>query len=111
MDSIPLAGGIEDRSTNAPYVVQKLEKMMDLLYYVLGIEMIHAAQAMDLRPKKQFGRITGQVHDILRERVAFYDSDNRMISDDIEAAYELLRSGELLGRLALPDDFGKSKEE
>lgn len=111
MDSIPLAGGIEDRSTNAPYVVQRLEKMMDLLYYVLGIEMIHAAQAMDLRPEKQFGRITGQVHDILRERVAFYDSDNRMISDDIEAAYELLRSGELLDRLALPDDFGKSKEE
>ena len=104
VDSIPLAGGIEDRSTNAPLVVDRLERILDDLCYILGIELIHGTQAMDLRPGRQWGQVTGQLHDLFRERVSFYDSDNRLISEDIEAAYQLIKSGELWERLELPEE-------
>jgi len=38
--------------TNAPRTVQRVRTQIDTLYYILGIEMMHAAQAIDLRWQK-----------------------------------------------------------
>ncbi|MFQ7551869.1 MAG: aromatic amino acid lyase [Blautia marasmi] len=56
MDTFPLAGEIEDRSTNAPLAVQRLDKILDDLCYILGIELMLAGQAMDLRRGETFGK-------------------------------------------------------
>ncbi len=97
VDGFALAGDIEDRTTNSPYVVQKIRKIVDNLRYVLAIELIHACQAMDFREGKNFGKITKQVHNEVRKYIPFYDKD-RNLSIDIEKTYELIKGRTLLRR-------------
>lgn len=47
-----MAGNIEDVPTNAPRTVQRVRTQIDTLSYILGSEMMHAAQAIDLRWQK-----------------------------------------------------------
>lgn len=96
MDTFSLAGDMEDISTNAPLVVQKHLQIVDNLFYILSIEIIHAAQAMDLR-KAHYGVGTENALALYRTVVAFYDNDDRVLTDDIERTHDFLRSGGLLG--------------
>lgn len=52
LDNFAIAGNIEDVPTNAPRTVQRVRTQIDTLYYILGIEMMHAAQAIDLSWQK-----------------------------------------------------------
>ena len=47
-----MAGNIEDVPTNALRTVQRVRTQVDILSYILGIEMMHAAQPIDLRWQK-----------------------------------------------------------
>ena len=99
MDTLPLAGEIEDRSTNAPLVVGRLEKILDDLCYILGIELMLAGQAMDLRKGKILGEVTGRGFAVLREKIPFYDKDDRVLTEDIEAVCEMIKEGTFLRKL------------
>ena len=44
-----MAGNIEDVPTNAPKTVQRVRTQINTLSYILEIEMMRAAQAIDLR--------------------------------------------------------------
>ncbi|MBJ6359921.1 histidine ammonia-lyase [Paenibacillus sp. GCM10012307] len=90
-DYYALAGDIEDHGSNAPLVVSKVEQITDRLLYILAIEAIHAAQAIDLREAVQLGQGTRTLYKAIREVVPFLDKD-RCLTDDIEASYTLLRS-------------------
>ncbi|WP_425058796.1 Histidine ammonia-lyase [Sporomusa carbonis] len=94
MDFYAVAGNIEDHANNTPYVVQKTRKIIDNLYYILGIEAMHAAQACDLRQEPEFKLgVAGQVvYRKIREAVPFLAKD-RNLTIDIANAYELLKSG------------------
>jgi len=94
-DFFALAGDMEDHANNAPYIVQKTRKIVDNLFYILGIEAMHAAQAVDLRSDIKMGKGTKAAYDSIREAVPFYDKD-RNLSIDIKNAYEVLRSGKLI---------------
>lgn len=100
IDGLAIAGDIEDRHTNATHVVQRIRKMVDNLRVIFAIELLHAAQAMDLRKDKARGRVTGQALAAVREVIPFYGED-RNLSADIAKAVELLRAGRLLE--LLPD--------
>jgi histidine ammonia-lyase len=52
LDNFAIAGNIEDVPTNAPRTVQRIRTQIDTLSYILGSEMMHAAQAIDLRWQK-----------------------------------------------------------
>ena len=52
LDNFAMVGNIEDVPTNAPRTVQRVRTQIDTLSYVLGSEMMHAAQAIDLRWQK-----------------------------------------------------------
>ena len=52
LDNFARAGNIEDVPTNPLRTVQRVRTQIDTLYYILGIEMMHAAQAIDLRWQK-----------------------------------------------------------
>ena len=67
---------------------------MDNLRYMLGIELIHAVQAVDLRAQPSLGRVTSPVHRGFRETVPFY-SEDRNISVDIQKAYDFVASGRM----------------
>ena len=58
-----------------------------------------AGQAMDLRRGETFGEITGKGLAVLREKIPFYDKDDRILTEDIEAVYELLKEGTFLRKL------------
>ena len=53
LDNLAMAGNIEDVPTNALRTVQRVKTQIDTLSYILGIEMMHPAQAIDLRWQKK----------------------------------------------------------
>lgn len=96
MDFYSLAGTIEDHASNLPLACYKIFQMLDNIKYIIGIEAMHAAQAIDLRKKSEkLGRGTKKAYDIFRQYVAFYDKD-RNLSRDIKKAYDCINSKKLL---------------
>jgi histidine ammonia-lyase len=93
-DYYSLAGDMEDHSTNAPLTVSKTSEIIDRLTYILGIEAMHAAQAIDLRKDIKLGEGTQSAYNRIRAVIPFLDQD-RSLSGDIQAAYTLLKTGEL----------------
>lgn len=92
---LPVAGGIEDVATNAPEVVRRVQKQIDNSYALLGVELIHSAQAIELRRAKQkeftLAPATVKLYDAVRRKAAFLDQD-RPLTPDFRAAAEVLRS-------------------
>ncbi|KQP35784.1 histidine ammonia-lyase [Pseudorhodoferax sp. Leaf274] len=95
LDYLPVAGGVEDIATNAPRVVERVQRQIDNSFALLGIELIHAAQAIDLRKQQQPGFTlsppTAELYGALRKQVAFLDTD-RPMTPDFRAAAALLAS-------------------
>lgn len=95
MDSIPLAGGIEDHSTNAPFVIDRFAKIIDNLVYITAIEEMHAAQAVELRlrdhPELKLGEATSTELQNFRKVIPFLDED-RLLQKDIDTAATYIRT-------------------
>jgi histidine ammonia-lyase len=91
--SYPVAGEIEDTATNSLLVVEHLKKILDNLYQIMGIELIHASQAIDLRklqtPGLRLGKSTISFHSSFRKKVPFLQKD-RELTPDIKNAYEFI---------------------
>lgn len=91
MDFYSLAGNIEDHASNLPLAADKVLKIIDNIKYIIGIEAIHAAQAIDLRGDIELGRTTKLAYEEMRKTIPFLDGD-RNLSVDIKKAYELIKS-------------------
>lgn len=93
-DALVLAGNIEDIGTNAPMVAQRVQRQVAYLRTLLGIELMHAAQAVDLRtradPQRQIGAGTGALLQAFRKQVGFLSQDRRL-ADDIARADRFLQ--------------------
>ena len=97
MDFYQLEGGIEDRGTNLPMAAGKALRILDNLRYLVGIEALYGAQAVDLRKQKKeirLGEYTQKAYDEIRKAIPFLHEDRNMHSE-IRAAYELVTSGTL----------------
>jgi histidine ammonia-lyase len=94
-DFIALAGDIEDHSTNAPYLVKKTRSIVERSLSILGIEALHAAQAIDLRQQLQIGEGSRIAYEIIRENISFYRGA-RPLTGDLQSAAALLQSGQLI---------------
>ena len=107
-DFDPFANGIEDHASNLPLAAARSLQIVDNLRYMLGIELMHAAQAIDLRRDQrldnrlQLGRVTGPLKEDFRTVVPYYAED-RNLSVDMEKAYQYIRSGRLLSVLESAD--------
>jgi histidine ammonia-lyase len=92
-DASTAAGGIEDVASNAPLVVDRVSRMVDNLYYIVGMELMHAAQAVDLRrratPTLALGHDTSRLYEKYRGVVPFLDRD-RPLTDDISKSHDYL---------------------
>ncbi|MFT4535824.1 MAG: histidine ammonia-lyase [Saprospiraceae bacterium] len=95
MDFFAVAGDIEDMGTNGPRVVRRNRKMIDNCYYILGLELMHAAQAIDLRiqanPHLKLAPTTKSFLKAFRKKVDFMKED-RVLTTDIERSYLFLKS-------------------
>ncbi|CAB3631928.1 Histidine ammonia-lyase [Achromobacter sp. 2789STDY5608633] len=92
-DALAVAGNIEDVATNGPLAAQRLGQQAVRLRTLLGIELIHAAQAVDLRTRadgqRPVGKGTGAVLAAFRQEVPFLSQDRRL-ADDIARAERFL---------------------
>jgi histidine ammonia-lyase len=95
LDFIPVANSIEDHATNATMTVNKANMMLENVRYVLAIELMSAAQAIDLRENAALGPPGRAIYEAVRNVVPFMTDDD-VLSTGIEAVHKLIASGDLL---------------
>ena len=72
-----IAEGIEDRFTLLPVGARRLDAMAALALRVAAVELLCAAQAVDLRARRsELGNGTGTTYDLTRAHIAFTGPDD-----------------------------------
>ncbi len=94
VDSIPTNCNQEDHVSMGPIAGWKVQKIVDNVYHILAIELLSAAQAIDLLQPKELSERLRAVHRLLRDKVAFLEHD-RMLADDVRAVEALMRTDSL----------------
>ncbi len=94
IQSIPAAADQEDFVSMGMNTAIKNTQILDNAYGVLGIEIMAAAQALDLRDYK-FGAGVTKAHEVVRRYVEFLDID-RPLHKDNTAMQNLVKSCEIL---------------
>ncbi|WP_375390064.1 histidine ammonia-lyase [uncultured Amnibacterium sp.] len=94
VDSIPSSAMQEDHVSMGWHAARKLRRSVDALARVLGIEVLAAARALDLRAPLQPAPASAAVRDRLREHVAGPGPD-RFLAPELEAAAALVRDGRI----------------
>ena len=95
VDSIPSSAMQEDHVSMGWSAARKLRRAVDGLARVLAIELVTAARGVELRAPLSPGEATGAVIGRLRSAVGGPGPD-RFVAPDLEAAYELVRGGEVV---------------
>ena len=95
LDFLPVSEGIEDHATMAPLTVRKAGQIVDRLTAVIAIELMVAAQAVDLRGSIRLGRGTRAAYDAVRQVIEPLDED-RVLGAEVERLHILIASGKLL---------------
>ena len=94
-DSIPTSMGQEDHVSMGSISGRKLNQVLDNLIYIQAIELLYAAQAIDLRRPLKSSPILEACHQFIRSKVAFTTED-RVFSTDIEQLHEIITNGSFL---------------
>jgi histidine ammonia-lyase len=84
LHTAPVADGVEDYAPMTPRVVAKTGEIVDRVRYLAALELIAAAQAVDLRKLKTIGTGARDAYVMVRTVCAFLDED-RPLGPDIEA--------------------------
>jgi len=92
VDNIPTSAGQEDHVSMAPWAGLKLLQILENVRYILAIEALAAAAAIDVqRPLKTTAQLES-VHALLRQHAASHDGDRRL-DGDIRNLAEKLGNG------------------
>jgi histidine ammonia-lyase len=86
------AEGIEDRTTMAPLSARRLADMADLSARVVSLELLVAAQAIDVRRPSHLGEGTGRALGLVRE-LAGFTARGQAPPADIEPLVDAVRAG------------------
>lgn len=73
--SVPVADRVEDYAGQALAVIEKTRQLVQRVVWLGSIELIVAAQAVDLRGTVQLGQGTRRIHEAVRSQVAHLDQD------------------------------------
>ncbi|MDG1544248.1 MAG: aromatic amino acid ammonia-lyase [archaeon] len=92
--SIPAAADQEDFVSMGLTTCQKAKQIMDNCFGVIGIEMMAAAQALDIRGG-ELGKGTSIAHSVIRKYVDYLDED-RPLYRDHNAMVKLLKTNEII---------------
>jgi len=95
VDSIPTSANKEDHVSMGTISARKLREIVKNTEYVIAIELLCGAQAMDLFTNVKPGEGTLIAYKIIRDEVPHLEKD-RIISKDIETMVHLMRSGKIL---------------
>ena len=94
-DSIPTSLGQEDHVSMGSIGARKALQVIGNVEKILGIELFYAAQAMDFHAPLKSGKVMTAIHAHVRERISPVVHD-RVMTEDMEAAIEIVQSGELI---------------
>jgi histidine ammonia-lyase len=95
VDSIPSSAGQEDHVSMGMTAARHAREIVTNAEIVLALEVLAAAQALDLRAPLEPGPMTGAAHDAIRVVVPFFELD-REFGPDIADAVALVRRGSLV---------------
>jgi histidine ammonia-lyase len=95
IDSIPTSGLQEDYNAMAAASALKMRRAVGLARQVIAIELLLAAQALDLRLPLTAGRGTGAAREAVRRRIPVLGAD-RYLKADLDAALALVLDGSVL---------------
>ena len=103
VDSIPTSANQEDFVSMATHAARRLGEMADNAATIVAIELLAAAQGVDLRAPLTTSAPLGEILAAVRTVVPFYGED-RLFAPDIEAATQLVQGGALrrFGTVLLP---------
>ncbi len=93
VDSIPTCQLQEDHVSMGGTSAYKLEQVLSNVEYVLGIELMTAAQAVDFSTELVLSPITRAIHDDFRGRVPFVGVDQQMSGLIEEARRYITKQG------------------
>ena len=99
LDGLPLADGVEDHAPQGPAVVAKTDRLLALAARVTAIELLVAAQAVDLRGSTLASEPLRALHAAVRATSATVD-DDRPLGGELEQLTGQVRRGELAGMAA-----------
>ncbi len=89
-DSIPTSLGQEDHVSMGSISGRKALNVIENVEKILAIELLTAAQAFEFRKPLKSGIILDEIHQAVRQTVAFADKD-RVFADDIEQGIQMIR--------------------
>jgi histidine ammonia-lyase len=92
VDSLPTSANQEDHVSMATYAARRLTDMARNAAMVVAIELLAAAQGVDLRKPLKTSPKLSQAMEAIRARSAFLDQD-RYIAPEMEAVAQLVLSG------------------
>ena len=95
VDSIPTSAGQEDHVSMGTIGARKAAQILENVRMVLGIELMCAAQALDLQEKRKLGAGTEAAYKVIRGAVKFMEED-RVFYKDQKLAAELIADGTLV---------------
>jgi len=95
VDSIPTSANKEDHVSMGAISARKLREIVRNAEYVIAIELLCGAQAMDIFTNMKPGEGTLIAYKIIRDEVPHLEKD-RIISKDIEKMVHLMRSGKII---------------
>jgi histidine ammonia-lyase len=100
VDSLPTSANQEDHVSMATHGARRLHDMVDNTAGIVGIELLAAAQGIELRRPVATSPKLQRMLSLLRADTAFWDQD-RLMAPEIEAAKRLVRNPALREIVAL----------
>jgi len=98
VDSIPTSANFEDFVSMGSIAARKAMEILRNVEHILAIELLCAAQGIDFRGPDKLGEGTKAAYLLVRKRVSILKKD-RVMSTDMEAVTELIRSQELVNAI------------
>ncbi|MCO4855255.1 aromatic amino acid ammonia-lyase [Herbaspirillum sp. WGmk3] len=97
VDSIPSKGNSEDHISNSTWCARKAMTVVQNTQYIVGVEMLLAAQALtmteDLLKDFKLGQGTQAAYEEIRRQIPACLEGDRWFHDDVRAAHDFVVSG------------------
>jgi len=100
VDSIPSSANKEDHVSMGAFAARKVGTIVANTRRVIAIELMCAAQAIDLQERRQLGKGTRRLYELVRRTIPFL-SEDRPLSSDIEMIADLIAGGYVTDALYL----------
>ena len=106
VDSIPTSANQEDHVSMGTIAARKAQSILSNVEFVLAIELLCAAQAIDFLSELKPGNGVGAAHKYVREKVTHLEQD-RPLHTDINLLKEMVSNGGILRKVE--EQLGKLK--